>query len=85
MDRSIGQRLANATVLLEALEALRHAVTPEEEAAAQHLIDVECALQHAAHLEAIREEIRTDWAFRRITGHDPVLNACTSYSAGKEQ
>lgn len=55
MDFTDGrQMLADVAALIDALDAVQAAKTPEEEAAAKLRVEVECALGHAASMERAR-------------------------------
>lgn len=66
------QMIRDVQSLIQALEALQSAKTPEEEAAAKLEIEVECALQWEVSREQNRRRLlrslRSDWG---LSGPDP--------------
>lgn len=48
------QQIADIRALIEALEDVQRAQTPEEDAAAKLRLEVECALSHATSMERAR-------------------------------
>lgn len=66
--------IAEVEALIDAIDAVKAAKTPEEQSAAELRLDVECALSHEMSMQRARRRA-LDMIRRSRTADDPLLAA----------